>query len=83
MCDTSTASPPSSVQQKYFNASQVVDFLNTFAGFNLTKSGLYQLTMRNAIPHRKGPGGRLLFEIAKIRQWVEGGSEGGSGGGAA
>lgn len=78
MSDTSTASPLSSVQQKYFNASQVIDFLNTYAGFTLTKSGLYQLTMRKAIPHVKGPGGRLLFDITKVRHWVEGGPEGGA-----
>jgi len=38
------------------------------------------MSMTGTIPHLKAPGGKLLFKIDTIRQWVENGgvvSEGG------
>ncbi len=42
-------------------------------GFTYSKSRLYKLTMNNEIPHIKGHGGRVLFPLADIFKWVEGG----------
>jgi len=60
-------------EQKYLSTAGLISYLREYAGFAPSRSNLYKLTMQNQIPFKKGPGGRLLFPIAEIRQWVENG----------
>ncbi len=53
----------------------LIAYLKAFAGYAPSKSNIYKLTMRNQIPHLKGPGKRVLFPIEDIRGWVESGGQ--------
>ncbi len=74
--NTTTSCPPA-VEPKYLSSKGLINFLQVYAGFTLSRSCLYKLTMDSQIPHVKGPGGRLLFPIEDIKKWLEGDSEGG------
>lgn len=74
--NTNISPCPPAVERKYLNSKGLVAFLQAYAGFTLSRSSLYQLTMDPPkIPHVKGPGGRLLFEIAVIKRWVDNGGK--------
>ena len=76
--NTNTTTSCLAVEPKYLSSKGLIAFLQVYAGYTLSRSSLYKLTMDSQIPHKKGPGGRLLFPIDAIKQWVEGGSEGGA-----
>lgn len=60
-------------EPKYLTTSGLMSYLREYAGFAPSRSNLYKLTMSGKIPYRHGPGNRLLFPIAEIRQWVDNG----------
>ena len=66
---------PARPEPKYLNSAGVIDYIEAFAGYRLSTSSLYKMTMDGTIPFRRGPGNRLLFPIAEIRHWVENGGE--------
>jgi hypothetical protein len=59
-------------EQKYMTIEGVRTFMQKMCGYSLSKSRIYALTMNDEIPHRKGPGGRLIFPIDEIVKWIEG-----------
>ncbi|TLU57145.1 MAG: helix-turn-helix domain-containing protein [Chlorobium sp.] len=68
-----TSHPFSPPEQKYFSTPSLRKFLEQYADIKLSDSSVYRLVMDNKIPHRKAPGGRLLFEISEIKRWIDGG----------
>lgn len=72
--NTNTTTSPA-VERKYLNSKNLIAFLKEYADYNISRSCLYKLTMDAQIPHVKGPGGRLLFEIAVIKRWVDNGGK--------
>ena len=66
---------PTKPERKYLSSEGLISYLKDFADLRVSRSNLYKLTMSGAIPHIKGPGGRLLFPIIAIRRWVENGGD--------
>jgi excisionase family DNA binding protein len=52
-------------QDETLNLSQVSEYLN------LSKSTLYKLTMKGAIPHYKPCGKKIYFSKKEIDKWVK------------
>ena len=59
-------------EQKYMTIEGVRTFMQKMCGYSLSKSRIYALTMNDEIPHRKGPGGRLILPINEIVKRFEG-----------
>lgn len=64
----STFSP----EKRYFSTDEVVLFLREYAGLTYSKNTIFKMTMRKDIPFQKGPSGRLLFPVQKVKAWVDG-----------
>ncbi|TNJ37403.1 hypothetical protein [Prosthecochloris vibrioformis] len=69
---TSTLTAP---EKKYFTTPEVVAFLKAYAGLTFSRSTIFKMSMRQAIPCQKGPSGRLLFPVQQIKAWVDNGGK--------
>jgi len=70
MNNTTTFTAP---EKRYFSTTEVIAFLKSYAGLTFSKSTIFKLSMRQAIPCQKGPGGRLLFPVQQIKTWIDNG----------
>jgi hypothetical protein len=60
-------------EPKYLDLKGLQAYLKIYAGFAPSKSFIYKAVMLCTIPVHRGPGGRLLFPISEIRDWIENG----------